>query len=187
MENIIQNFNERFGSTDLFVESNSEQMKKLKTLLGNKVNRILDFYNKYQPSNLPTISGIGLCDIEHIIEENTDLAPGIYLAEYGVYVFATTIGGNALCIDTNDVRDGDASVLIADANFCSFNEDFNCVEIEIAPEEVWDEYDEADDDVLHLNYPNIKKCLPKVENSFLEFIRKLSLNEYENIEKYLEF
>jgi len=40
--------------------------------------------------------------------------------------------------------------------------------------------------MVAVNYPNIKKCLTKIEASFLLFMEKLSQNEYEDIEEYLE-
>ena len=107
-----------------------------------------------------------------MIEENTYAEPGKYLSDYGVFVFAVTVGGNVLCIDTNKVKNGYASVLIADANFCSYNEYYDCIEIGIAPDKVLDKLHGSE--ILRLNYPNIKKCLPKIENSFIKFMRKLS-------------
>ena len=95
-----------------------------------------------------------------------------------------------MCIDTNDVKDGDASVLLADHDFCSYNEFYDGVEISIAPKEVMEGYinkykENPDCDILRLNYPNIKRCLLQIEDSFFEFMRKLSMNEYEDIEEYL--
>lgn len=185
MDKIIENFNKMYGRTDLFVESSPDQIEKLKRLFGDKVYKIIEFYSKYQPDNLPMLeSYVRLLGIDSIMEENMDFAPGKYLAEYGVYVFATTAGGHGLCIDTNNVKLGDASILIADHDFCSYNENYDCVEIEIAPDKVLDKL--GDDEILRLNYPNIKKSLPKIENSFLKFMRKLSTNKYEDIEEYLD-
>ena len=184
MDKLIKNFNKMYGREDLFVQANSEQVEKLINLFGDKVYKIIEFYSKYQPDNLPMLdSYVRLLGIDSIIEENKNICPGIYLSKYGVYVFATTAGGHGLCIDTNDVKNGDASVLIADHDFCSYNELYDCVEIQIAPDKVFDKL--ADNEILPLNYPNIKKSLPKIESSFIKFMKKLSMNRYEDIEEYL--
>ena len=81
-------------------------------------------------------SYVSLLGIDRIILENTRGEPWKFLAEYGVFVFAITVGGNVLCVDTNDYKDGDASVLIADANFCSYNDHYGCAEIGIIPKSV---------------------------------------------------
>ena len=53
-----------------------------------------------------------MLDIESILDENTNFAPGSYLSQFGVFVFATTVRGNGICIDTNDCKNGDPAVLI---------------------------------------------------------------------------
>ena len=185
MKQIVENFKRIFEEEELFIQATSAQISKLENLLGKNVGKIIDFYREYQPYNMPmTESYVQLLDIDNIISENTEAEPGVYLADFGVFCFALTVGGNVLCIDTNDAKNGDASVLIADANFCSYNEFYNCVEIGIAPEEVLEQL--ADDELLPLNYPNLKKCLTKIEDSFMDFMLKLSNDEYEDMEEYLE-
>ncbi|MDO5406326.1 MAG: hypothetical protein Q4F28_03215 [Eubacteriales bacterium] len=185
MNQIIDNFSEIFKREDLFSHATETEISQLKKLFGEKVNKVIEFYCKYQPNNFPmSKSYVQLIDIDKIIIENTIGEPGKFMAEYGVYVFALTVGGNVLCIDTNDVHDGDANVLIADSNFCSYNETHNCVEIGVAPEEVVQHLGEGE--ILVLNYANMTKCLKKIENSFLTFMLKLSKNEYDDIEAYLE-
>ena len=185
MHQIIKNFNNIFEKEDLFIEASPMQINELKDLFGNDVSKVLDFYSKYQPHNVPMLNSyVQLIDINRIIEENTNGEPGKCLAEYGVYVFALTVGGNVLCIDTNDIKNGDASVLIADVNFCSYNEIYECVEIGIVPEDVLEQIPQ--NAILRLTYPNITKCLRKIEDSFIEFMLKLSNDEYEDIEEYLE-
>lgn len=68
--------------------------------------------------------------------------------------------------------------------FCSYNEIYECVEIGIVPEDVLEQIPQ--NEILRLNYPNITKCLRKIEDSFIEFMLKLSNDEYEDIEEYLE-
>ena len=185
MNQIIKNFERIFERQDLFVEATPDQMEKLKRLFGSEVSKIIEFYGKYQPYNMPmSKSYVQLLDIENMIMENTKAEPGKYLADHNVFVFAVTVGGNVLCIDANSITCGDASVLIADVNFCSYNEIHDCVEIGIAPDEVLEQL--AENEMLLLNYENIVKCLRKIDDSFMNFMLKLSNDEYEDIEEYLE-
>lgn len=185
MKEVIEKFNNMYENEDLFCPASDEQISKLSNLFGNNVKKIIDFYRKYQPNNIPMLdSYVQLLGIDKILLENTTAEPGKYLAENGVYVFALTVGGNLLCIDANDCKEDDASILIADCNFCSYNENYKCVEIGIVPDELME--DMLKDGIVILNYPNIKKCLKKIESSFEVFMNKLSNGEYDDIEEYLE-
>lgn len=185
MKEVIEKFNNMYENEDLFCPASDEQISKLSNLFGNNVKKIIDFYRKYQPNNIPMLdSYVQLLGIDKILLENTTAEPGKYLAENGVYVFALTVGGNLLCIDANDCKEDDASILIADCNFCSYNENYKCVEIGIVPDELME--DMLQDGIVILNYPNIKKCLKKIESSFEVFMNKLSNGEYDDIEEYLE-
>lgn len=185
MKEVIEKFYNMYKNEDLFCYASDEQIRKLCKLFGNNAGKIIDFYKKYQPNNIPMLdSYVQLLGIDRILLENTAAEPGKYLAENGVYVFALTVGGNLLCIDTNDCKDGDASILIADCNFCSYNEKYNCVEIGMVPDELIGEL--LKNGIVALNYPNIKKCLKKIESSFEVFMNKLSNGEYDDIEDFLE-
>lgn len=185
MNQIAENFKKLFDKEDLFIQATPKQKEQLENLFGNKVDKITDFYSKYQPCDIPmTESYVQLLGIDNIILENTNAAPGQYLAEYGVFVFGLTAGGNVLCIDTNCAKNGDAGVYIADANFVFYNEMRNRMEMGTIPDDVAEQL--ADDEVLLLNYPNIARCLRKIEDSFMDFMLKLSNNEYEDMEEYLE-
>lgn len=169
-----------------FISATEEDMKKLHSLFKEaKMDEVYKFYKCYQPYDIPMLkSYVNLLSVDDIVSENTDGEPGKYLAEYGVYTIATTVGGNIICLDANDISCGEPSVLIADSNFCSYNDYFDCIEIGIAPEEVVESLKE--DELLSLSYDNIKKCLPKIADTFSEFLYNLSINYYGNIEeKYL--
>lgn len=185
MQEVIENFYNMYENEDLFCPASDEQIRKLSNLFGNNVNKIIDFYKKYQPNNIPMLdSYVQLLGIDKILLENTIAEPGKYLAEYGIYVFALTVGGNLLCIDTNDCKDDDASILIIDCNFCSYNDHYNCVEIGIVPDELMEDF--LKNGIVILNYSNIKKCVKKIESSFEVFMNKLSNSEYDDIEEFLE-
>ena len=190
-EKIIGNFEAMLGQEvngePLFRPATTQQLEKLKQLVGYSATVFMDFYKEYQPCNkFPALDCyVNLLDIESILDENINLAPGIDLSPFGVFVFATTTGGNVICIDTNDCKNGDPAVLIASCDFCFYNEEKQYIEIADAPDDVMDEY--KDDEPIILNYTNIKKCMPRIEKSFLKFMDKLSRNCYDDIEEYLDF
>ena len=185
MYEFVKNFYDMFGRDDLFCPASEGQTEQLSRLFGTNVEKVTEFYREHQPDNMPMLdSYVSLLGIDRILLENTSGEPGKYLAKFGVFVFAVTVGGNVLCIEANDCKDGDASVLIADANFCSYNDHYGCAEIGIIPKRAAGEF--LGKGMVALNYPNIKKCLTKIEPSFLLFMEKLSRNEYEDVEEYLE-
>lgn len=185
MLDIVQNFKRNYEKENMFCHASDEQIRKLTNLFGRNVRKIIEFYKEYQPNNIPMLdSYVQLIDIDKIILENTVSEPGKYLAEFGVFVFAVTVGGNLVCIDTNDCEDGDASILIADSIFCSYNKHHDCIEIGIVPDELINEL--MEDGIIRLNYSNIKKCLTKIESSFFTFMNKLSNNEYDDVEAFLQ-
>lgn len=184
MIQVAANFKELLKREDLFDKATTVQENELRNLLKDGANNVVEFFINYQPYNIPMLdSYVKLIGIDNIIIENTKSEPGKYLAQFGVFVIAVTVGGNVICIDTNDAKDGDPSVLIADANFCSYNQFWDCIEIGIVPDDVTEQLQE--NELLCLNYDNIKKCLNKIEDSFIEFMLKLSKNQYDDIEKYL--
>lgn len=191
MYEFVKNFYDMFGKDrdDLFCRASDEEMEHLSRLFGPNVEKITEFWREHQPDNLPLLAGAWILKIDEIFwENNSEDTTGYWLAKYGVYVFATTIGGDLVCIDTNDCKDGDASVLIADHGFCWYDDADDIVKIDTIPKraakEVAKEFLEKG--VIALNYPNIKKCLTKLESSFLLFMEKLSRNEYGDIEDYFE-
>ena len=92
---------------------------------------------------------------------------------------------NPICIDINNVIDGDAAVYIADSNFCAYNDDLEMVEI-VWPSEEFIEIVGDNDEPIELTYENALLCMKKVEDSFICFLEKLSRNEYEDLEELLE-
>ena len=143
-EKIISNFTKILDETEapLFAPPTEEQLEKLRQLVGNKVPKFIDFYEKYEPQHgFPTLDCyLNLLDIDDILTENQDGEPGEHLAKYGVFVFATTVGGDLVCIDANNCKDGDPAVLVASHTFCSYNYDLGCFELYDVPDSFSDEY-----------------------------------------------
>lgn len=148
---------------------------------------IINFYRNFEPKRLPILNGgINLLGLNAIKEENSSAAPGMYLIKYGVITFATTIGGNAICLDLNETSGGEPRVIICDYTFCSHNEDLSGVEIVNVPDAVSQRYD-ADEPIM-LSYELIKECLPEVCKTFSGFLRNIAKKVYNNIEEeYLKY
>lgn len=152
-----------------------ESMKKKWELADD----IIYFYKEFEPQNTPIFSGgIYLLDINSIVEENTEREPSIYLSQYGIITFATTIGGNPICFDVNNPKN---NIIMVEYDFCSYNDDINCVEIDNAPDELINEFE--DEDYIPLTYENIKKGSIKVAENLEDFLVKILNDCYgDNIE-----
>lgn len=191
LQNEIENNLKEFFPVDdsskpLFVPTSKEQFDTLKDLIGDKAKTFIDFYKISQPNQISiSKSNSTLLDIDSIIEENTELSPGVPLSKIGIFVFAVTTGGNAICIDTNDTKDGDPVVLIIDHSFIYFDSYDSEEGIEIANLPSYFDEDNYDDEDFEFNYENVRKFVYKIEDSFIEFIRKYSQNLYDDFEKNL--
>ncbi|WP_167397446.1 SMI1/KNR4 family protein [Lysinibacillus mangiferihumi] len=142
---------------------------------------IVTFYRNFEPQNLPALSGgIRLLGLEQIKEENASAVPSMFFVKFGLLTVATTIGGNVICLDLNEIKNDEPSVLIADHSFCSYNDDLDVIECVIVPDDIADNY--SDDEPIVLTYDLIKRCLPQVADSFSDFLNKLANEEYVDIE-----
>jgi len=120
---------------------------------------VIEFYRLYEPKNVPmTNAGIYLCNLERFKDENSCEGGGGVLIKYGVLTIATTIGGELVCIDLNNMIDNEPRVVIFNNYECSFVEEFN-------------------------SYADVLKIEHLVAESFSEFIWKLSGDEYEDFEE----
>lgn len=163
--------------SQLYKEEDLQNLKNITTPHG-----ILEFYENFEPKNLPILAGgITLLDLESIKNENSSAAPGMYLIKYGVIVFATTVGGHAICMDLNDIHNDEPCILICDYTFCSFNDDLAGVEVVNLPEDIANNY--APDEPIMLSYELIKKCLPEISKTFSGFIEGIANEIFSDIEK----
>ena len=186
--NFKQSLSVKNSSEPFFVPTSKEKFDALKSLIGDKSSKFIDFYKDRQPNQISNYKSYStLLNIDRIIEENTELVPGVFLSKIGIFVFAVTIGGNAVCIDTNDTKDGDPVVLIIDHSLLYFDADDyeEEVEIEIANLPSYIDEDDFTDEDFEFNYENVRKFVYKIEDSFVEFIKKYSQNLYGDFESYL--
>lgn len=81
------------------------------------------------------------------------------------------------------MKNGDPVVLVIDHSFLYIDLDDNYVEIVNLPSYI-DENDVPYED-FEFNYENVRKYVYKIEDSFVDFIRKYSKDEYDDLERYL--
>lgn len=194
MEEIISNLKKVFiedgadESEIIFKSSTESEMKQLRDLVGDKVERVLEFYKDYQPTCTPMFPCyFTLLGIDSMIDENTCGEPGMHLAKYGVVTIGVTVGGNVVCIDTNNVNNGDPKVLLFDSNFCYYDDEKDIVRIGYIPSSAEQFFDFSDPTKINvLNDENIKICGHVLSESFVDFLEKLSCNYYEDIEAFLD-
>lgn len=185
IENNFKNsLGDKYNGEKLFTKATDEQLDELRNLIGDNASAFIDFYANLQPYNLSMMNCYAsLCDIQHIIEENIELAPGAYLSKLGIFVFGVTIGGNSVCIDTNNMQNGDPCVLIIDQSFLYCDEDDDEVEIANLPSYI-DESKLSNED-YEFTYENVRKFVYKLEDRFTDFIEKFSRDEYEDLESFI--
>ena len=194
MKSIINNFvnlmkEDGFEEAEIvFEKSEQTKIEKLNALAGDNVNKVLEFYREYEPIELPMLPCyLRLLNIDAIIDENACGEPGMHLAKYGVFTIGVTVGGNVVCIDTNNAKNGDPGVVLFDSNFCYYDAEKDIVRVGYIPGSAMHLFDLTDkSQITVLNYENIQKCGYKICDSFVEFLEKLSTNYYEDIEELLD-
>lgn len=75
----------------------------------------------YHPDGVYLGSDIHLFSLEHMIEENTQLAPGALIIKYGYLAFAGTSGGDVLCLNLNSDTDDPEVYFASHSIFCDKN------------------------------------------------------------------
>ncbi len=187
VDNLIKIFLEDGAeeSEIVFRKATEEQMQQLQDLVGDNAKEVLEFYREYQPKEVPMLPNyLSLLNIDGIVEENTCAEPGMHLAKYGVITIGVTVGGNVVCIDTND---GGLKVLLFDSNFCYYDEEEDIVRIGHIPSSAKHLFDLSNPQkATTLSYENIQKCGHVLSESFMDFMEKLSNNYYEDIEEFLD-
>lgn len=153
----------------------------LETLKNYKVpESVIEFYSNYEPKWLPILNGdIRLSDLEGIKDLNSSGPPGVYLIKFGIIAFATTIGGHSICMDLNQLNNGEPRIIIVDHTFCSYNEYYDQIECVNGVDVIEEEYG---DELIPLSYYVINKCWPEITATFSEFISKIANEEFSDIE-----
>ncbi len=99
-------------------------------------DELLDFYRQCEPQGCIELKQ-RIWSIESAIVENTDAVPGCALSPHGFIVFASTIYGDAYCIDTNvTTSEGHHPVVLFSHETIEENaslSDIQGVRLEVAP------------------------------------------------------
>lgn len=138
---------------------------------------IIDFYKNYEPKEISYLGdGVRLADLEGIKEENSELSPGAYLIKYGLLTFATTIGGNAICMDLNHINNGEPRIVYADHTWFNFNRDerkvkFSFYHKDIPRDNIW-------------FTTELNSYLPEIAKTFNQFMDRLSTDPNWDLEDY---
>lgn len=158
-----------------------EEDGELLALKNYKVpNNVISFYKSFEPGEIPQLGGgVDLLDLNGIKEENCNLSPGAYLIQYGLITFATTVGGNVICMDLNTINNGEPRIIYADKSWFLFNEQERKLEFSFYPFEIQEE-DEF------LTQSIIKKYMPEISSTFTEFLEMLCSEDEWDAEDYYE-
>lgn len=171
-----------------FHKASPEEVQKLTELAGTQVSEFTGFYAEYCPREVTGFhkADVRLLNVEGIRREVEEMAPGCFLKEFGIFVFATTAGGHVLAIDTNDVKNGDPRVLIMDNNF--IYEDFESPDkIKINEAFVSKESEEYfSNGEAEATLENVRRGAIELEGSFVRFLQKLSNDQYDDVEKFMD-
>ena len=145
---------------------------------------MVQFYQEMNPTNVPmNDAGLYLADLNRMRDEYTQLVPGCYLIKFGFMVIATTIGGNSILADLYDEH---TAIYICDHNLLSLEQENgqSVLSYVFPPETLQEQYEE---NPIPVNRTTLVQCLIPIEESFEDFMTKLSRNEYEfDLEDLLE-
>jgi hypothetical protein len=157
-----------------------EQLEPLKAY---KVpEEVVEFYRHFEPKEVPIVSGgIRLWDLKRIFEESAGYVPGCYVLLYGLLAFASTIGGNVLCMDLGRLNHSQPRLVYVEHD--AFYRDRKTGEVEwvTAPDEWLEQNGEA---VLSREVIDI---LPEVAPTFETFLWKVARKEFEDIEEEFDY
>lgn len=167
-----------------FVPATEEQKKNLIELVGKDADKFIEFYTNYQPIGFPYFAYAGLLDIDTLIEENLYNEPAACVAPYGIFAFMKTAGGDMVCIDVNNMQDGNPRVVILNHTLVYFEDESYEETVLSIPYNVLAEM--GDEDISEeMSYENLRRYIPEIEATFTEFMKKLSEDYYDDIEKYM--
>lgn len=162
------------GLYELFANVNcvydKEEMMDLKYYTVPEV--VLGFYSHFSLKNNIDLGGdVNLLSYRGIIRENSEFAPGAFLIKYSLLTFAKTTGGNAICIDLNEIKNKEPRVVIADHSIFSSKTVYMFKNGKRSKED--------------LSYAVISKYANEICSKFSDFIIMLADGKIEDVESYM--
>ena len=167
--NLLYNLYEFFiDKHSIYYEDDLEDLKNY-----SLSPEVISFYKKIHPTDGINLGAdVGLCGSYTLKRENTECAPGAYLIKYGVFTFASTTGGNAICMDLHIKTNGEPRIIIVDHSV------FSNEEIMLLNKDGTVTFEK-------LSYAVIYKYTVEISSTFLDFLDMLKNNKIDNIEQYL--
>lgn len=141
----------------VFKGASEDDMKVLNDLgKGRLPDDIITFFSQAMPSKNVDMGGFVLYPISRIHEENINYVPGAYIYPIGFFTFASSLDGDAVCIDMTKENGGvyQCSHSLLSEDKISFYKINHMVELE-------------------LNYENVIKCSVKLADNFKHFINRI--------------
>ncbi|MBQ9110703.1 MAG: SMI1/KNR4 family protein [Oscillospiraceae bacterium] len=143
-----------------FRKPTDDELEKLQEISSGKLPELfMEVYRTAIPEEDAESGDFVFYGIERMQAENTDYIPGANILPFGLFTFASTFIGDAVCMDLNDPQ---FSVYL-----CSH--EFLCDEEEICCEENMEH--------LPFTYENVLKVSHKLADSFAEFVKLLAAGE----------
>ncbi|MCH5185179.1 MAG: SMI1/KNR4 family protein [Oscillospiraceae bacterium] len=139
-----------------------DEIRKIKGLSEKLPDVFVEIYSQAVPENKLEYEDFVFYDIDRIYAENTDMVPGVNILPFGLFTFASTFDGDAICVDLN----------IPDLPVYQCSHSLLSDETEI-------NYYKKDMITLAFNYENILKVSPKLADSLSDFVNKLINNDTE--------
>lgn len=142
---------------DGFAPAKEEEIQQLVEMGKGKLpNEFLEGYKNMMPEHEIEIKDIVIYPMSRMKEENFDAIPGINIYPLGFFTFASTLDGDAICIDLNDKN---GAVYQCSHSLLSNGEKISFYTNKMVS--------------LDLSYENVIRCSVKLANSYMEFAKEL--------------
>ena len=144
-----------------FRKPTDEELQKLKEISSGKLPELfMEVYTTAMPEEDAEFEDFVFYGIERMYEENTDYIPGANILPFGLFTFASTFIGDAVCMDLNDPQ---FPVYLCSHEFLCDEEEICCYEEKM--------------EHLPFTYENVLKVSHKLADSFAEFVKLLAAGE----------
>ncbi|MBQ2265625.1 MAG: SMI1/KNR4 family protein [Oscillospiraceae bacterium] len=144
-----------------FRKPTDEELQKLKEISSGKLPELfMEVYRTAIPEEDVESGDFVFYGIERMYEENTDYIPGANILPFGLFTFASTFTGDAVCMDLNDPQ---FSVYLCSHELLCDEEEICCYEEKM--------------EHLPFTYENVLKVSHKLADSFAEFVKLLAAGE----------
>ena len=144
-----------------FRKPTGEELQKLKEISSGKLPGLfMEVYTTAMPEEDAEFEDFVFYGIERMYEENTDYIPGANILPFGLFTFASTFTGDAVCMDLNDPQ---FPVYLCSHEFLCDEEEICCYEEKM--------------EHLPFTYENVLKVSHKLADSFAEFVKLLAAGE----------